>query len=1047
MGEPIQAVHLCVDTIVSKLHNEEGHLIIEEEFKDHRDIHEIQDQEVPETLVAVPVDIKQPKPTHTTNTSEGEDIVAPTLQNEAHEKPHHSATILNNMENQLPLGHNQPASSAELKHHHHQAEPRLINPSINESHDQEKGRDASSSSHDATTSITQIVVPQPSIKAPALPAYTPRSVQIDQSLTAIDIPTLKQLIASTKDMKETLEADDKNTESSWKQRFSDLNLLRAITKGNAPTDLQQSYNELIKVLFPGILKCVNSPRTVLSSLGCTLLQEMAVKLNSNIDPHVEIILSETIKLCGSTKKIISENGGVTVDVIFAYVSYNGRYFRLLSNACEDKNSQTRVFAAIWLKTIVSRHQLKIEHTGYLDTTIKCITKGLDDANPSVRDHMRSTFWTFSRVWPQHGATIYQKCDTRSKTRVMKDSESFKLIEDTLASPAGRPTSQRGITESSRSLALRQTIRAAKRPVTAGNAETRPKPKTSSSEAEATSHSNRPASAMSLSKPAAPASRTFRPALSRPTSAMSAPKGKAAESNDEGPGVPSLRSAPMRFASKQSGSTKTAKSTPAVAAGPRRIYDKRSNDDMSHKDKGTSLVEAEEHRDPHTEVGNQGANSENEAPNVAATEAVDENHIAAVDVVPENDTDGDHVNKNHVGDKEYEQNETLSDTMLPPTHDEPESSQAPVERQNIINRRLSGIPKPIRVYQDPQVDESPATPGSAKVLKPKQPQAYYHSRYAATPWMPVDVLDDNEELIPPSPLQGAAKLTEKDQRVSEQAKRLWERKNTIELRVVTPLNRDPAYLENQLNQAIQGLIDRGMDTRGMSGHGYHRIHGIIRELGGLSDNIYYVDGVFNVLMSATLECLNHPIRRRDINSLAARAVWSRDTQYLMTLISEVETRAPAYIEAVRVLPALVQLRGTILHHDATVYGIEELITRVFNTIVDPTETLEFTLQAVQGEIEAPEPHHGTVMGLFVMAGLLERLNVFMDEDLKVKLTDFAHSALKNHSPGKEDGETTVSRATVCFLSALGRHFERREEFVRAICKGSEAHVEVLDWYLA
>jgi len=102
------------------------------------------------------------------------------------------------------------------------------------------------------------------------------------------------------------------------------------------------------------------------------------------------------------KKIAAQNGNATVDAVIGSVTFNIRILQHIHWASQEKNVGLRLFAAGWLRTLISRqahHKSTVEHGGGLDLIEKSIKKGLADANPGVREATRSTFWTFFGVWP------------------------------------------------------------------------------------------------------------------------------------------------------------------------------------------------------------------------------------------------------------------------------------------------------------------------------------------------------------------------------------------------------------------------------------------------------------------------------------------------------------------------------------------------------------------------------------------------------------------------------------------------------------------------
>lgn len=197
--------------------------------------------------------------------------------------------------------------------------------------------------------------------------------------------------------------EGKESEQNWSRREKGILKLRRITKGNCPQDFVIAYLAGVKGLLDGILKAVNSLRTTVSTNGCNLIQEIAKAVGAGLDSMVEILLQSLIKLCANTKKITAANGDVTVNAVFAHVTYNVRLAQHIWGACQDKNVQPRTYATGWLKTIITKHRHHkgtLEHAGSLDLIEKCIKLGLVDRDPKVRESMRPTFWAFARLWSE-----------------------------------------------------------------------------------------------------------------------------------------------------------------------------------------------------------------------------------------------------------------------------------------------------------------------------------------------------------------------------------------------------------------------------------------------------------------------------------------------------------------------------------------------------------------------------------------------------------------------------------------------------------------------
>lgn len=354
---------------------------------------------------------------------------------------------------------------------------------------------------------------------PKTPAEPPVMHQISQDDDGIE----PFFVASARDIDDTVRDmlpwfDGKESEDNWLKREKNVILFRRLTRGNGPHDYPQSYIHSVKTLLDGIFRVVHSLRTTLCTNGCLLMQDIARTCGPKLDPMVEIIMQNLIKLCGALKKISAQNGNATVDAVIGNVTYNIRILQHVHWASQDKNLQLRLFAAGWLQTLIKRqahHKSTVEHGGGLDLIEKSIKKGLGDANPGVREAVRGTFWTFYGVWPDRANAIMATLDAKSRTLLEKDSSNPNATKVT-----STPTKSNNGPGASRS-ALKEAIAARKRAIPPSRPESAqsafidsdPAPRLSTR----TVPTGAPLSSLS-SAPMRPAMKPRRPEISRPATA-------------------------------------------------------------------------------------------------------------------------------------------------------------------------------------------------------------------------------------------------------------------------------------------------------------------------------------------------------------------------------------------------------------------------------------------------------------------------------------------------------------------------------------------------
>jgi len=269
--------------------------------------------------------------------------------------------------------------------------------------------------------------------------------------------------------------EGRETEQNWLKREESMMKLRKLMAGNATTDLYDAFLAGIRALLDGIIKSVSSLRTSLSKEGCNLVHDLANTFGPGMDPMVELLMQTFIKLSAATKKISSQQANATVEAIVSKATYNARMMQHIWGACQDKNVQPRTYATGWLKILLNRlssHKAQVEHSGGLDLVEKCIKKGLADPNPTVRERMRATYWTFAGIWPAKAEAIMNGLDGTAQKLLQKDPNnpnSPKKPEAGARPGLGLSKSTMGSSKSS----LREAMLAQKKAMASKNLPARP----------------------------------------------------------------------------------------------------------------------------------------------------------------------------------------------------------------------------------------------------------------------------------------------------------------------------------------------------------------------------------------------------------------------------------------------------------------------------------------------------------------------------------------------------------------------------------------------
>ncbi|OLL21669.1 Protein stu-1 [Neolecta irregularis DAH-3] len=216
--------------------------------------------------------------------------------------------------------------------------------------------------------------------------------------------------------------ESKESEQNWNLREKSIMKLRQVIRGNSYRDHPSNVIIGIKNLTDGIIKGASSLRTTLCISSLQLIKDLVIVLGPGMDPFVEIYLSTLIKLSALTKKIAAQAASITASVLIANVSFSTRIVQHIWIGVQDKNTQPRIYAGQWLRTLLEAHvdsKSLLETATALDIIDKCLKKGLADANPSVREKMRDTYWIYTSIWPDKGEILYSQCDANTRKNLDK----------------------------------------------------------------------------------------------------------------------------------------------------------------------------------------------------------------------------------------------------------------------------------------------------------------------------------------------------------------------------------------------------------------------------------------------------------------------------------------------------------------------------------------------------------------------------------------------------------------------------------------------------
>ncbi|KAI8927115.1 clasp N terminal-domain-containing protein [Entophlyctis helioformis] len=201
----------------------------------------------------------------------------------------------------------------------------------------------------------------------------------------------------------------RETEENWESRERALQRLRGLVRGDSPRT--QGYANGLKAIIEPVSRTLHSLRTALVITCCTAIVDLAAAAPVPLDPHVDTLLINLIKISGSSKKLIVSAAVNAIKVLVYTATLQPKYLAHFAAGLADKSQSVRQVAAECLRVLMERlasnaqNRQLAERTGMVDVAEKCLKKSVQDANGAVRDASRDAAFFLKSGWPERYARL------------------------------------------------------------------------------------------------------------------------------------------------------------------------------------------------------------------------------------------------------------------------------------------------------------------------------------------------------------------------------------------------------------------------------------------------------------------------------------------------------------------------------------------------------------------------------------------------------------------------------------------------------------------
>ena len=258
---------------------------------------------------------------------------------------------------------------------------------------------------------------------------TPVNTEVEK-LDAVYIASPKDLEREFQDMHQLFSG--RETEQNWIPRESQIKRLRGLLRGEAHLQFPDIFYQGLKSIIDGLISISNSLRTTLAINTINLFVDLSHFLKSSLDSLAEIIISCLMRMATLTKKIIVQSSQTAIPKILINVSYSPKLINIFWNSLQEKAHAPRQYAISHLRVIIDYHaqynKHLIENSNGLQTLENCIKRSLGDANPTVREQSRITYWSFERIWQKESQKIIDSLDSTARKQLEKAKVSAAPVK-------------------------------------------------------------------------------------------------------------------------------------------------------------------------------------------------------------------------------------------------------------------------------------------------------------------------------------------------------------------------------------------------------------------------------------------------------------------------------------------------------------------------------------------------------------------------------------------------------------------------------------------
>eukprot|EP00743_Colponemidia_sp_Colp-15_P008324 GILK01009041.1.p1 GENE.GILK01009041.1~~GILK01009041.1.p1 ORF type:complete len:1198 (-),score=196.76 GILK01009041.1:274-3867(-) len=217
--------------------------------------------------------------------------------------------------------------------------------------------------------------------------------------------------------------------TDWSERIAAMKRLQGIMLAGVG-HIDSAYSIINKLREP-LCAQLQDLRSAITRDACKTVVMMAQSLQDRFEPFMEPFLIVLFKLTFVAIAVIAESANVCIKTMLEHCQC-ARAIPKIIECTTSRNNVQRTRAIQYILQILQTYQLSTMDR-FADAFEDCIKVCLADSQSDVRAVARQCFWSFSQIWEERAARLFNRLDSQTQKHIADEATKLGIDSSFLSS--------------------------------------------------------------------------------------------------------------------------------------------------------------------------------------------------------------------------------------------------------------------------------------------------------------------------------------------------------------------------------------------------------------------------------------------------------------------------------------------------------------------------------------------------------------------------------------------------------------------------------------